>query len=250
MTTPLSPADLNVKIFADGADIEGIRKLHQNPLIKGFTTNPTLMRKSGISDYKAFARDVLNEIDDLPISFEVFADEFDEMEEQAREIASWGSNVNVKIPITNTRGDSSAKLVGSLSEQGIMVNVTAMFTVEQVREIVEVLAPTTPAILSIFAGRIADAGIDPLPTMREALKIMAEKPQSELIWASPREILNIIQAHEIGCHIITVTHDILGKLGSIGKDLGQFSLETVEMFHRDASAAGYTIDIRSAVDVD
>jgi transaldolase len=250
MTNPLLPADLNVKIFADGAEIEGIRKLYSNPLIKGFTTNPTLMRKAGISDYKAFAHEVLAEIDDLPISFEVFADEFPEMERQAHEIASWGPNVNVKIPITNTKGHSAADLVGRLSAEGIIVNITAMFKLDQVRGIIDVLDSNTPAMLSIFAGRIADAGVDPLPIMREALRIMTEKPKSELIWASPREILNIIQAHDIGCHIITVTHDILAKLPSIGKDLGQFSLETVEMFHRDATAAGYAIDVRTTVGID
>lgn len=244
MTTNISVADLTVKIFADGADMNGIRALYANPLIKGFTTNPTLMRKEGITDYAEFAKELLREIPDRPISFEVFADEFGEMETQAREIASWGPNVNVKIPITNTRSESSAALVSRLSKSGIAVNVTAMFTLDQTREIVDALDPETPAILSIFAGRIADAGVDPLPIMSEALEIMAAKPKAELIWASPREILNIIQAHDIGCHIITVTHDILAKLPGIGKDLSQFSLETVEMFRRDAEAAGFTIAVK------
>ena len=241
MTSIPSLADMKVKIFADGADLGGMKELYANPMIKGFTTNPTLMRKAGISDYVAFAHQVLEVIPDRPISFEVFADDFDHMEQQALEIASWGPNVNVKIPITNTKGESAAALVGRLSEQGVAVNVTAMFTVEQVRDIVDVLSPETPAILSIFAGRIADSGRDPLPIMREALDIMLEKPKAELIWASPRELLNIVQADDIGCHIITVTHDILKKLPTIGKDLDAFSLETVEMFHKDASAAAYTI---------
>ena len=241
MTSPLSVDDLKVKIFADGADLDSMLDLAANPRIKGFTTNPTLMRKAGIDDYSSFARRVLDKITNRPISFEVFADEFDDMHAQALEIASWGTNVNVKIPITNTRGESSAPLVADLSRQGVVVNVTAMFTLEQVRSIVDVLDAQTPAILSIFAGRIADAGRDPVPVMRDALEIMRARPNSELIWASPRELLNIVQAHEIGCHIITVTHDILKKLPTIGKSMEQFSLETVKMFHQDASAAGYAI---------
>jgi transaldolase len=241
MTSPLSVDDLKVKIFADGADLDSMLDLAANPRIKGFTTNPTLMRKAGIDDYRSFARRVLDKITNRPISFEVFADEFDDMHAQALEIASWGPNVNVKIPITNTRGESSAPLVADLSRQGVVVNVTAMFTLEQVRSIVDVLDAQTPAILSIFAGRIADAGRDPVPVMRDALEIMRARPNSELIWASPRELLNIVQAHEIGCHIITVTHDILKKLPTIGKSMEQFSLETVKMFHHDAGAAGYAI---------
>ena len=233
--------NLNVKIFADGADLDGIRKLAQNPLIKGFTTNPTLMRKAGVSDYAAFAGDMLDVIGGAPVSFEVFADGFDEMEAQALEIASWGDNVYVKIPITNTRGESSVPLVGRLSAQKVQVNITAMMTLDQVRAVAEVLHEETPAVVSVFAGRIADTGVDPVPLMREAASILKSRPKAELLWASPRELLNIFHADEVGCHIITVTHDLLGKLSGVGKGLEQFSLETVEMFYRDASAAGYTI---------
>lgn len=234
-------ADLEVKIFADGADLEGIKAMYAKPWIKGFTTNPTLMRKAGVSDYPSFARDVLRAVPDRPISFEVFADDFEEMERQALGIASWGRNVYVKIPVTNTRREFSGPVIQRLSQSGVQVNVTAVFTLEQVKAITESLAPGTPAIISVFAGRIADTGVDPVPMMREALKIMQAKPKAELIWASPRELLNIIQADEIGCHIITVTNDILGKLSLLGKDHDDYSLETVEMFHKDALAAGYVI---------
>ena len=233
--------NLNVKIFADGADLDGIRTLAQNPLIKGFTTNPTLMRVAGISNYAAFAKDMLGVIASAPVSFEVFADEFDEMEAQALEIASWGDNVYVKIPITNTRGDSSVPLVGRLAAQKVKVNVTAMMTLDQVRHVAEALHAETPAVVSVFAGRIADTGVDPVPLMREAAGILESRPVAELLWASPRELLNIFHADEVGCHIITMTHDLLEKLKGVGKDLDQFSLETVEMFYKDASAAGYTI---------
>ena len=232
---------LNVKIFADGADLDGIRKLAQNPLIQGFTTNPTLMRKDGVSDYAAFAKDMLGVIGGAPVSFEVFADEFNEMEAQALEIASWGDNVYVKIPITNTMGDSSVSLVGRLSAQKVQVNVTAMMSLDQVRHVAEALDAETPAVVSVFAGRIADTGLDPVPLMREAVGVLESRPKAELLWASPRELLNIFHADEVGCHIITVTHDLLGKLKGVGKDLDQFSLETVQMFYDDASAAGYTI---------
>lgn len=242
MTNPPLLSDLSIKIFADGADLEGIREMSQEPLIQGFTTNPTLMRKAGIDDYKAFAFEALKIVTDLPISFEVFADAFDEMERQAMEIASWGPNVNVKIPITNTKGESAAPLVEKLSGKGVALNVTAMFTLQQVEEIVGVLDPGTPAILSVFAGRVADTGRDPIPHMKSAVDIAKAKPKSELMWASPRELLNIFQADEVGCHIITVSNDMLKKLSSVGKDLGVFSRETVRMFHDDASAAGYTID--------
>ena len=235
--------DLKVKIFADGADIESIRKLYAQPNIQGFTTNPTLMRQAGIQDYKGFALEVLKIVTDLPVSFEVFADDINEMEKQAIEIATWGKNVNVKIPITNTKGESTASLVKRLSSQGIICNVTAIFTISQLQEIVNVLDPKTPAILSIFAGRIADTGFDPVPLMLEAVNIAKSKPLSEILWASPRELLNIFQADEVGCHIITVTPDLIKKLNGVGKDLAQFSLETVEMFYRDAKAAGYTIQI-------
>jgi len=233
--------NLNVKIFADGADLDGIRKLAQNPLIKGFTTNPTLMRKAGVSDYAAFAGDMLDVIGGAPVSFEVFADDFDEMEAQALEIASWGDNVYVKIPITNTRGETSVPLVERLSAQKVQVNVTAMMTLDQVRHVAEALREETPAVVSVFAGRIADTGLDPAPLMREAVGILESRPKAELLWASPRELLNVFHADEVGCHIITVTHDLLGKLKGVGKDLDQFSLETVQMFYDDASAAGYTI---------
>ena len=242
MTDPVNLSDLSIKIFADGADLEGIREMSQEPLIQGFTTNPTLMRKAGVADYKAFALEALKIVTERPISFEVFADAFDEMENQAMEIASWGPNVNVKIPITNTKGESAAPLVERLSGNGVVVNVTAMFTLEQVNEIVDILDPGTPAILSVFAGRIADSGRDPMPHMKSAVDIAKTKPKSELLWASPRELLNIFQADEVGCHIITVTNDVLKKLSNVGKDLGVFSRETVQMFHDDATAAGYTID--------
>ena len=232
---------LKIKIFADGADLEGIRSIGALPYVKGFTTNPTLMRKAGISDYKSFALDVLRLVNGRPVSFEVFADDFDEMEAQALEIASWGPNVNVKIPITNTRGSNAAPLVKRLSDRGVVCNVTAIFTVEQLSEIVGVLNPQTAAILSVFAGRIADTGVDPMPLMREAVSVAAAKPKAEVLWASPREILNVFQADDVGCHIITVTNDVLKKLSGIGKDLAAFSLETVEMFYKDARAAGYTI---------
>jgi transaldolase len=235
--------DLKIKIFADGADIESIRNLYAQPNIKGFTTNPTLMKQAGIQDYKGFALEVLKIVTDRPVSFEVFADDINEMEKQAIEIATWGKNVNVKIPITNTKGESTASLVKTLSSKGIICNVTAIFTLSQLQEIVNVLDPTTPAILSIFAGRIADTGFDPVPLMLEAVNIAKSKPLSEILWASPRELLNIFQADEVGCHIITVTPDLIKKLNGVGKDLAQFSLETVEMFYRDAKAAGYAIQI-------
>jgi len=237
---------LAVKLFADGADLEGIREMAANPLIAGFTTNPTLMRKAGISDYRRFALEVLAIVPDKPVSFEVFADDFSEMEHQAFEIASWGRNVNVKIPVTNTRGEFAGPLVGRLSESGVQVNVTAIMTLDQVTRITERLAPATPAIVSVFAGRIADTGRDPVPLMAEAVRILASKPKAELIWASPRELLNIFQADAIGCQIITATNDILKKLSLVGKDLDAYSLETVEMFYRDAKAAGFGIATRAA----
>ena len=243
----LKLTDLKIKIFADGASLEGIRAMYAKPWIKGFTTNPTLMRKVGVADYKAFASEVLREVPDRPVSFEVFADEFDEMEAQALEIASWGVNVNVKIPVTNTKRQFSGSLIRRLSEAGVQLNITAVMTLEQVRAITDALSANTPAIISVFAGRIADTGVDPVPVMREALRIMQAKPKAELIWASPRELLNIIQADEIGCHIITATNDILDKLPLLGKDHAAYSLDTVEMFYRDASAAGYTIPCASQV---
>jgi transaldolase len=238
---PAMPSALRVKIFADGADIKAIKSLHANPLIKGFTTNPTLMRNAGVGDYERFAHEVLAAVPDRPISFEVFADDFEDMEWQARLIASWGANVYVKIPVTNTKGELSAPLVKRLSASGVQINVTAVFTLDQVGVITDSLSSATPAIISIFAGRIADTGVDPLPIMRESLSIMQSRPKSELIWASPRELLNIYQADEIGCHIITVTPDILKKLALVGKDLAAYSLETVAMFYTDARAANYEL---------
>ena len=234
-------ANLKVKIFADGADLAGMKEMYANPLIRGFTTNPTLMRKAGVQDYRAFARQVLGAIPDRPISFEVFADEFDAMEHQAFEIASWGKNVNVKIPVTNTRKQFAGPLIERLSKAGVTLNVTAVMSLNQVQRITECLAPDTPAIISVFAGRIADTGRDPVPLMAEAVKIMRAKPKAELIWASPRELLNIFHADSIGCHIITATNDILKKLSLVDKDLEHYSLETVEMFYKDAQAAGYKI---------
>ena len=233
--------DLKIKIFADGADLDGILAMYANPLIKGFTTNPTLMRKAGIADYEAFGRRVLAAVPDRPVSLEVFADDIDEMERQALEIATWGPNVNVKIPVTNTRREFTGPLLQRLSSAGVVLNVTAVMTLDQVRAIAAALAPETPAIVSVFAGRIADTGADPMPHMAEARRILESRPKAELLWASPRELLNIFQADEVGCHIITATNDVLAKLKLVGKDLGDYSLETVEMFYRDASAAGYSI---------
>jgi transaldolase len=235
--------NLNVKLFADGADLAGMKEMYANPLIRGFTTNPTLMRKAGIQDYSAFAKQVIALIPDRPISFEVFADDFDVMEQQALQIASWGKNINVKIPVTNTKKKFSGPLIKRLSQAGVSLNITAVMTLEQVEEVVDCLTPDTPAIISVFAGRIADTGVDPLPMMSKALEIMKVKPNSELIWASPRELLNIFQANAIGCHIITATNDILKKLSLLGKNLEDYSLETVEMFHRDALAAKYDIKV-------
>jgi len=242
---------LKVKLFADGADLASLREAYANPLIKGFTTNPTLMRKANVENYTAFADEVLKLVPDRHVSFEVFADEFPEMELQAREISSWGSNVYVKIPVTNTRGEFAGPLIGRLSSSGVRVNVTALLTADQVSRVTEHLAPNTPAAVSVFAGRIADTGVDPLPIMAAAVKTLRAHPKAELIWASPRELLNVFHADQVGCHIITATKDILTKLSLIGKDLTAYSLDTVKMFYNDASAAGYTIEtskerIRSA----
>jgi transaldolase len=233
--------NLKTKIFADGADLEGMLELARNPLIKGFTTNPTLMRKAGITDYAEFARAVLSAIPDRPISFEVFADDFQEMEEQAHEIASWGGLVNVKIPVTDTKGKPATELIRRLSRSGIRLNITALMTLDQVREVTEALGDTKSAFISVFAGRIADTGRDPVPLMAEAVRIMSVNPNLELIWASPRELLNVMQADEIGCHIITVTHDVLKKLSLVGKSLDDYSLETVQMFFNDAQSAGFQL---------
>jgi len=234
-------ADLKVKIFADGADTAGMLELSRNPLIKGFTTNPTLMLKEGITDYQAFALDILQAIPDRPISFEVFSDDFAEMERQARKIAGWGENVYVKIPMTNTLGESSMKLVQDLAQAGVKLNVTALTALDQVRDASAALAGGPPAFVSVFAGRVADTGRDPVPHMAAAVQLVRRYPDIELIWASPRELLNIFQADAVGCHIITVTSDILKKLHLVGKNLHEYSLETVKMFHDDAAKAGYTL---------
>lgn len=236
-----SVRDLKVKLFADGADLKGILEMAALPHISGFTTNPTLMRKAGITDYAGFALEVLSHLDERPISFEVFSDEFDEMERQARLIASWGSNVYVKIPVTNTRGESCVPVVERLAAKGVKLNVTALMTNEQVATVAAAMREAPSGYISLFAGRIADTGRDPIPMVIEAVATMSASPQLELIWASPRELLNVFQADQSGCHIITATNDILKKLAGVGKDLGAFSLETVKMFRDDAVAAGFTL---------
>ena len=232
---------LTVKVFADGAERAEMLEMYARPYIRGFTTNPTLMRKAGVDDYRRFAGGVLAAIPDRPISFEVLSDDFDEMERQALEIAAWGENVYVKIPVTNTRRQPSYDLVGGLAARGVKLNVTAVMTLDQVRSIVERLDPGTPSYVSIFAGRIADTGRDPVPMMSTALDILKANPRAELVWASPRELLNIFQADQIGCHVITVTNDILRKLTLVGHDLEEYALETVKMFRDDAVAAGYRL---------
>jgi transaldolase len=234
---------LKIKIYADGADKDAMLEMYANPLVSGFTTNPTLMRKSGVSDYRSFAREILQLIPDRPISFEVFADEFAEMEQQALEISSWGENVIVKIPVTNTRGQSSVNLLRWLAGAGVKLNVTALLTLDQVRTVAEVLGGGPPCKISVFAGRIADTGRDPVPIMAAAVELLRPYPNLELIWASPRELLNLFQANSIGCHIITATTDVLKKLSLIGKDLREFSLETVKMFYEDARKAGYRLSV-------
>jgi transaldolase len=233
-------SDLRTQIYADGADLASLLELNRNPLIKGMTTNPTLMRKAGIADYERFAHEALREVVEKPISFEVFSDEFPEMRRQALRINSWQSNVYVKIPITNTRRESSAPLIRELAREGVKVNVTAMLTLDQVREIADVLLPDVPAIASLFAGRIADTGRDPLPILCESLRILRDLPATQVLWASVREILNIAQADSCGCHIVTVPHDILAKaLKMWGTDLTELSLDTVRMFACDAEKAGF-----------
>jgi transaldolase len=232
---------LSVRIFADGADLCSMLELYRKPYITGFTTNPTLMRKSGITDYGAFARQVLQAIPDRPISFEVFSDEFEAMERQAHEIAGWGENVYVKVPVTNTRREPAYELIRRLSSAGVKVNVTALMTLDQVTAVADVVASGAPACVSVFAGRMADTGVDPVPMMAEAVRRLAAAPHAELIWASPRELLNIFQADAIGCHIITVTHDILKKLALVGYDLDDYSLDTVKMFYDDAAQAGFAL---------
>jgi len=241
MSEPHANLD-KLKIFADGAALAPMLELAGNPRVAGFTTNPTLMRKAGISDYRAFAHEVLAAIRDKPISFEVFADDWVEMKRQAREIATWGDNVYVKIPITNTKREPAIPLIRELTAAGVKLNVTAICTLDQVRDTARALAGGAPSVVSVFAGRVADTGRDPVPLMREALTICrAADRQIELLWASPRELLNVVQAAEIGCDIITVTNDLLAKLPTLGKDLAQFSLETVQMFHRDAEACGFKL---------
>ena len=232
---------LSVRVFADGADIVSIRKLADDPLIAGFTTNPTLMRRAGVDDYEQFAHELLECVTDRPISFEVFSDDFGEMGRQARKIASWADSVYVKIPITNTEGRSSLDLARGLTHEGVKINITALMTNEQVDAAAEVLEGGSPAFVSVFAGRIADTGREPEPIMVRALEALRPLPDVHLIWASPREVLNIVQADRIGCDIIAVTHDLLAKVGLFGRDLTDFSLETVRMFHRDAAAAGYRL---------
>lgn len=240
------PPELTIKVFADGAELDAIAKLAASPLIKGFTTNPTLMRKAGVADYRAFAQAVLRAVPDKPVSFEVFADDFEGMRDQATEIGRWGRNVNVKIPVTNTGGVSSEPLIRELSRRGVSLNVTAVFTLEQVQGIAAALDPAVPAIVSVFAGRIADTGRDPIPIMRACKAALRALPRAELLWASPRELLNVFHAQEAGADIITMTPDMLAKLKGVGKDLTEFSRETVEMFYRDAQAAAYTIAVPRA----
>lgn len=231
--------NLKIKIFADGANVGEMKKVYSEGIVSGFTTNPTLMKKDGVKDYVSFAKDVLSEIKDMPISFEVFTDDFESMERQAREIGSWGKNVFIKIPVTNTKGETSYELIKKLSGDGMKLNITAMLTLEQVENVAKSISKETPVIVSLFAGRIADTGRDPIPYVKEALNILKNSPNAELLWASSRELLNIFQAEECGCHIITVTNDILKKLSMVNKDLKELSLDTVKMFHNDAATAGY-----------
>lgn len=234
-------SELSIKIYADGAELDGIIEMAKNPLIKGFTTNPTLMRKAGITDYKKFAHEVIATIPDRPISFEVFSDDLEEMYTQAMEIASWGGNINIKVPVTNTQNEFAGGLIKKLSAQGIFVNVTALMTIDQVNKVMDCLQGDAPAYISVFAGRIADTGRDPMPVMTEAANISRTRPGTEIIWASPRELLNVFQANDAGVQIITVANDILNKLSLVGKDLADYSLDTVKMFRNDAVKAGFSI---------
>jgi transaldolase len=234
---------LNVKIFADGAELDSIKKLAANPAIKGFTTNPSLMRKAGVDDYEDYARRIIAAVPDRPISFEVFADDFDEMIAQGRVIASWGDSVNVKIPVMTTNGTFTGPVIGTLAQAGVTLNITAIMTVAQVEKVAECLRANVPAIVSVFAGRIADSGRDPEPVMEACRKALESRPKAELLWASSREIINIFQADRTGCHIITVGHELLAKLSTVGKDLDEYSIETVKTFYRDAQAAGFQIRV-------
>jgi len=233
--------DLKIKLFMDGAEIAAMKKLYAEGVAKGFTTNPTLMRKAGITDYAAFAKEAIKAIPDLPISFEVFSDSLDAMEREARIIRGWGGNTYVKIPVTNTKAESTAPLIKKLAADGVPLNVTAILTVEQVKTVAAALNPKTPSIVSVFAGRIADTGVDPVPLMSECVRILKPNKTAELLWASPRELLNVFQADDCGCHIITATPDVLAKLSLVGKDLTAYSLETVKMFYGDAQAAGFKL---------
>lgn len=238
--TPV-PARGEIKLYGDGAALADFAKLYAEGVVSGFTTNPSLMRRAGVTDYEAYARELIAMVPDMPISFEVIADEFPEMQRQAERIAAWGPNVYIKIPITNTRGQSSLPLVKTLSHKGVKLNITAILTLEQVASTVEAVDVKTPAVISIFAGRIADTGLDPMPIMRAAVAMAARRPLAEVLWASTREVLNVYQARDCGCQIITATSDILKKLNMAGKDLGELSLETVAMFDTDAKAAGYSL---------
>ena len=233
--------DLKVKVFADGADLGGIIEMYKNPFIKGFTTNPTLLRKAGITDYEGFARKLLEQVTDRPVSFEVFADDFPAMISQGRKIASWGKNVNVKVPVMNTKGEFAGPVLKALSAEGVILNVTAIMTVDQVRAVAAELSEGGAAIVSVFAGRVADTGIDPIPHMTACKEALSSRPRAELLWASPREVLNIFQADQVGCDIITCTNDMIAKLALAGKDLMEYSRETVQMFYKDATASAYAI---------
>jgi transaldolase len=237
----LKAAGLRIKLFMDGAEIGPMREAYRSRAVSGFTTNPTLMRKAGINDYERFAREVIEAIPDLPVSFEVFADDFPTMEREARKIASWGGDTYIKIPITNTKRDSAVPLIRLLSAEGFSLNVTAMLSLAQVEAVAAAVSPQARTIFSVFAGRVADTGVDPVPLMRRAADCIADNPKGELLWASPRELLNLFHAEEAGCHIITATPDIIKKLELVGKDLEEYSLETVQMFYRDAVAAGFSI---------
>jgi transaldolase len=230
-----------IKLYADGADLNGMVEEYKKGIVSGFTTNPTLMKKAGVTNYEEFAKAALKAIPDLPISFEVFADDLPGMEREARKIGSWGENVYIKIPVTNTRGETTAPLVKKLSADGLKLNITAILTTDQVNVVAEAVSTDTPCIVSVFAGRIADTGVDPVPIMKESVKILKINPNSELLWASTRELLNLLQAESCGCDIITITNDILKKVPLVGKDLTALSLETVQMFHSDATSAGYRI---------
>jgi len=237
----MNRSDFSIKIFADGADAKGMKEMYAIGVVSGFTTNPTLMKKAGVTDYATFASQIAGEITDLPLSFEVFADDFSTMEQEARKIAAWGKNVYVKIPITNSKGESSVPLIKKLSSDGFQLNITAVFTIEQVESVLEALKPGINTFVSVFAGRIADAGVDPMPIMRKAAELCRQVKGAESLWASTRELLNIFQAQECGVDIITVTNDILAKLKYVGKDMTLFSLETVQMFRNDAVSLGYKI---------